>query len=122
MKINILLIFQEIKKIKKLNFESGVRPIVNVYNKKNTNSRNKYGVGSGSVGSLGGSIGGIGSGISGSVSASSTGNNGFDGESVIVLNKGGGFVVENNTQNITSFIECTNVGVSIMEISPDDIY
>ena len=94
-----------------MNFESGVRPIVNVYNKKNTNSRNKYGVGSGNVGSLGGSI-----------SAGSTGNNGFDGESVIVLNKGGGFIVENNSQNITSFIECTNVGVSIMEISPDDIY
>ncbi len=99
------------KKIKKLNFESGVRPIVNVYNKKNTNSRSKYGVGNGNVGSLGGSI-----------SAGSTGNNGFDGESVIVLNKGGGFIVENNSQNITSFIECTNVGVSIMEISPDDIY
>lgn len=35
--------------------------------------------------------------------------------------KGRGFVVENMTQNITSFIECTNIGVSIVELSPDDI-
>ena len=40
---------------------------------------------------------------------------------VVVLNKSGGFVVENMTQNITSFIECTNIGVSIVELSPDDI-
>ena len=40
---------------------------------------------------------------------------------VIGLNKGRGFVVENMTQNITSFIECTNIGVSIVELSPDDI-
>jgi hypothetical protein len=40
---------------------------------------------------------------------------------VIFLNKNGGLVVENNSQNITSFIECTNVGVSIVELSPDDI-
>jgi hypothetical protein len=42
-------------------------------------------------------------------------------ESLIVLNKNGGFVIENMTQNITSFIECTNIGVSIVELSPDDI-
>ena len=40
---------------------------------------------------------------------------------ILDLNRGGGFVVENNTQNITSFIECTNVGVSIVELSPEDI-
>ena len=40
---------------------------------------------------------------------------------MIGLNKGRGFVVENMTQNITSFIECTNIGVSIVELSPDDI-
>jgi hypothetical protein len=43
------------------------------------------------------------------------------GRNSINLNRGGGFVVENNTQNITSFIECTNIGVSIVELSPDDI-
>lgn len=37
------------------------------------------------------------------------------------LGKGRGFVVENMSQNITSFIECTNIGVSIVELSPDDI-
>lgn len=44
-----------------------------------------------------------------------TGSNG------ISLSRGGGFVVENNTQNITSFIECANIGVSILELSPEDI-
>ena len=39
----------------------------------------------------------------------------------ISLNRGSGFVVENKTQNITSFIESTNVGVKIVELSPDDI-
>jgi hypothetical protein len=37
------------------------------------------------------------------------------------VNKGGGFIVENLTQNIVSFIECTNVGVSIVELSQEDI-
>ena len=50
---------------------------------------------------------------------SSVSNSGID--SVVVLNKGGGFVVENMSQNITSFIECTNIGVSIVELSPEDI-
>mgnify|MGYP003444529110 CR=1 FL=1 len=39
----------------------------------------------------------------------------------IVFNKGGGFSIENMSQNITSFIESTNVGVSIVELSPDDV-
>ena len=43
------------------------------------------------------------------------------GSNMIGLNKSKGFVVENMTQNITSFIECTNIGVSIVELSPDDI-
>jgi hypothetical protein len=41
--------------------------------------------------------------------------------SILDLNRNGGFVVENKSQNITSFIECTNIGVSITELSPDDI-
>jgi hypothetical protein len=41
---------------------------------------------------------------------------------MIDLNRSGGFVIENHTNNITSFIECTNIGVSIVEISPDSIY
>jgi hypothetical protein len=36
-------------------------------------------------------------------------------------NRSGGFVVENFTQNISSFIESTNIGVSIVELSPEDI-
>ena len=48
-------------------------------------------------------------------------NLGSDSSGVVVVNKGGGVVVENLTQNITSFIECTNIGVSIVELSPDDI-
>jgi hypothetical protein len=43
------------------------------------------------------------------------------GNNAISLSRSGGFVVENNTQNITSFIECTNIGISILEISPEDI-
>lgn len=43
-----------------------------------------------------------------------------DSNDVIVLNKSGGFIIENMTQNITSFIECTNVGVSVVEISPSE--
>ena len=42
-------------------------------------------------------------------------------KNLMSLNKSGGFVVENRSQNITSFIECTNIGVSIVELSPDDI-
>lgn len=39
----------------------------------------------------------------------------------ISLNRSGGFVVENMSQNITSFIESTNIGVSVLELSPEDI-
>lgn len=49
-------------------------------------------------------------------------NSESNGNGIVVLNKGGGFYVENMTQNITSFIESTNVGVCIVELSPDDIY
>jgi hypothetical protein len=48
-------------------------------------------------------------------------NRSSSGSGVVILNKSGGFVVENMSQNITSFIESTNVGVSIVELSPDDI-
>ena len=46
-------------------------------------------------------------------------NNG--GKNMLALNKSRGFVVENMSQNITSFIECTNIGVSIVELSPEDV-
>ena len=46
-------------------------------------------------------------------------NNG--GKNMLTSNKSRGFVVENMSQNITSFIECTNIGVSIVELSPEDI-
>ena len=46
---------------------------------------------------------------------------GYGSGSIKSLNKKNGFVIENKTQNITSFIECTNIGVSIVELSPDDI-
>ena len=62
------------------------------------------------------SLAGSSYGSGGSMGSGNSGNGG-----VIVLNKNGGFMVENMTQNITSFIECTNVGVSILELSPDDI-
>ena len=56
--------------------------------------------------------------ISNTISTNDT-NTSSDG--LVVVNKGNGFYVENMTQNITSFIECTNVGVCIVELSPDDI-
>ncbi len=73
------------------------------------------------LGSIKGSISGKGSvsGVSGGSVGTPSGDN--SGSGVVILNKGGGFVVENMTQNITSFIECTNIGVSIVELSPDDI-
>jgi hypothetical protein len=75
------------------------------------------------VGYITGSFAGPGS-SSGSGTGSgfaSTSNNGTGSSNVVVVNKGGGFIVENLTQNIVSFIECTNVGVSIVELSPEDI-
>jgi hypothetical protein len=76
------------------------RPIVNVYNKNTLSGSSESG--------------NYVSGLESSV-------NGSGGNGVVILNNGGRFVVENMTQNITSFIECTNVGVSIIELSPDDI-
>lgn len=55
-------------------------------------------------------------------SNNSNSNSNSDSSNVIIKNGGGGFIVENYTQNITSFIECTNVGVIIDEISPDYLY
>lgn len=49
------------------------------------------------------------------------GINGTGSGYILGLNKSRGFVVENMSQNITSFIECTNIGVSIVELSPEDI-
>lgn len=89
-------------KLKRLAIKDESRPIVNVYNKKTTSN------GSSAVGATSGSS------VSGIGSATDSG-------SVIVLNKSGGFVVENMSQNITSFVECTNIGVSIVELSPEDI-
>ena len=112
------------KRLKRLDIKDESRPIVNVYNRgvtyKNgsisSGSGNIIGGGSGSGSGIGGSISGI-SGISG-VSGSGSGSGITP---IINLSKGGGFVVENATQNITSFIECTNIGVSVLELSPDDI-
>jgi hypothetical protein len=47
--------------------------------------------------------------------------NSSSNNNLLPVNKSGRFVIENVTQNITSFIECTNVGVSIVELSPEDI-
>ena len=87
------------KRLVQLGINNGIRPIINVYNKKPASTRSNS------------------NSTNGSNSISSSGSD----ASVIVLNKGGGFVIENNSQNITSFMECTNVGVSILEISPEDI-
>lgn len=93
------------KKLKRLDIKAESRPIVNVYNKKISSGRTgSQQMGSGSV-----------SGVDSSSSLNS------DTGGVVILNNGGGFVVENNSQNIASFIECTNVGVSILEISPEDM-
>lgn len=87
-------------KLKQIQFNES-RPIINVYNKKNSNKRST-------------SIGG----------GSTIGGNAYDDNELnptIVFNKGGGFTIENMSQNITSFIECTNIGVHIVELSPEDI-
>ena len=49
------------------------------------------------------------------------GSSSISDKGVIVLDKNGGFTVENMSKNITSFIESTNIGVSIVELSPEDI-
>lgn len=56
-----------------------------------------------------------------SISSANDSTSNSTSEGLVVVNKGGGFYVENMTQNITSFIESTNVGVCIVELSPDDI-
>ena len=91
------------KKLRRLmmaNIEEGgipdkieTRPIVNVYNKKEYGEK-EIRLGNSEKNGAGGSI---------------------------PINRGTGFVIENKTQNITSFIECTNIGVSIVELSPEDI-
>jgi hypothetical protein len=103
------------KKLMRIGLNDELRPIVNVYNKKISGKDSGNGYGNSIVAGSGGS--GSGSGGSG------YGGSGYDssGSGVIILNKGGGFVVENKTQNITSFIECTNIGVTIVELSPEDL-
>ena len=86
-----------------------------VYNKKNSNKKSTSIGGGTTIGGGGGtSIGG---------SSTSIGDVYNDNElnPTIVFNKGGGFSIENMSQNITSFIECTNIGVHIVELSPEDI-
>jgi hypothetical protein len=73
----------------------------------------------GSDGSITGTITSTNSNSNSNINSSNGSNS--DSGGVIVLNKGGGYVVENLTQNITSFIESTNVCVKVVEISPDDI-
>lgn len=92
------------KRLKRLELNNELRPIVNVYNKK---------VESGSSGGSSGES-------SGESSGGSSGGYGQNG-AIINISRGKGFSIENKTQNITSFIECTNIGVSIVELSPDDI-
>jgi hypothetical protein len=81
------------KKLKRLDFKTESRPIVNVYNKNVSLNSNKSGINSSSTSEKG----------------------------VVVLNKSGGFTIENMTQNITSFMESTNIGVSIVELSPEEM-
>ena len=76
----------------------------------------------GGLGSLSGSIISSNSNSNSNSSIESGNSSNSDSGGIIVVNKGGGFTVENLTQNITSFIECTNIGISIVELSPDDVY
>ena len=89
-------------KLKQL-FKDDSRPIINVYNKKNSNKRSTS-IGGGSSTTIGGNV-----------------YNDNELNPTIVFNKGGGFSIENMSQNISSFIECTNIGVHIVELSPEDI-
>ena len=97
------------KKLKRLNLDNESRPIVNVYNLKGSSTSDMMG---------GIDINDIAA--TGSITGGS--NNGNRNSSLLDgLSKSKGFVIENKTQNITSIIECTNIGVSIVELSPDDI-
>lgn len=40
---------------------------------------------------------------------------------ILSMSRNSGFVLENKTQNITSFIESTNIGVSVVDLSPSDL-
>ena len=106
------------RKLQKIfdNDSQSIRPIINVYNKKNSNKKST------SIGGGGSTIVGGGTTIGGS-STTIGGNIYNDNElnPTIVFNKGGGFSIENMSQNISSFIECTNIGVHIVELSPEDI-
>lgn len=79
------------KKLQRLNISNDNRPIVNVYNKKVSDENGVI-------------LNGVGSVIGGNRFGSNI-----------------GFTIENMSQNITSFIESTNIGVSIVELSPGDI-
>lgn len=96
------------KKLKRLNLDNELRPIVNVYNIKGSTEDIRNGVDMNDI-LLNGNI----------INSNNVG--GYGSGSIKSLNKKNGFVIENKTQNITSFIECTNIGVSIVELSPDDI-
>ena len=71
------------KRLKRLDIKNDNRPIVNVYNKKE--------------------------------SIKNTNNN------IVGTNRIGGFVIENKTQNISSFIDRINIGVNIVDLSPNNI-
>ena len=106
------------RKLQKIfdNDSQSIRPIINVYNKKNSNKKST------SIGGGGSTIVGGGTTIGGS--STTIGGNVYNDNELnptIVFNKGGGFSIENMSQNITSFIECTNIGVHIVELSPEDI-
>ena len=67
------------------------------------------------------SISASGNGYSSTNYINGSGASGSNSGGLVVLNKGGGFSVENMSQNITSFIESTNVGISVINLTPEDI-
>ena len=100
---------KKLQKLFKDDDSQPIRPIINVYNKKNSNKMST------SIGGGNTSIGGGNTSIGGNI------YNDNELNPTIVFNKGGGFSIENMSQNISSFIECTNIGVHIVELSPEDI-
>jgi hypothetical protein len=119
------------KKLKRLNLDNESRPIVNVYNIKGSSTSDMMGgIDINDIAASGSITGGSNNGMGGSITGgSNNGMGGYGSGSIYGLNgsilggssKSKRFVIENKTQNITSFIECTNIGVSIVELSPDDI-
>lgn len=104
------------KKLKRLGISNENRPIINVYNKK-TSSENGANGFDGDIESLinGGIYKSSHKGISlGTLFGPNRGSSSS-------LSTGSGFVIENMTQEITSFIECTNVGVKVVDLNRDDI-